>query len=126
MNILISVVSQIPIYEQIKNQIREQVLSGVLMPDTQLPSIRAMARELKVGVITTKRAYEDLCEEGILVSQPGKGVFVARLDHDCIRRKHLELIKEQLSDIKSYADSVNIGKEDIDRILSELYSQQDT
>lgn len=123
MNIVISIVSETPIYEQIKNQIREKVLSGELAPGTMLPSIRSMARELKVGVITTKRAYEDLCEEGVLISQPGKGVFVAKLDYDSVRNKHMELIKEQLSDIKTYADGVGIGREEIDKILDELYRQ---
>jgi len=123
MNIIISIVSETPIYEQIKNQIREKVLSGELASGTMLPSIRSMARELKVGVITTKRAYDDLCEEGVLVSQPGKGVFVAKLDYDCVRKKHIELLREQLSDIKTYADSVDIRKDEIYKIFDELWHE---
>lgn len=121
MNIIISIVSETPIYEQIKNQIREKVLSGELAPGTMLTSMRSMARELKVGVITTKRAYDDLCEEGILISQPGKGVFVANLDYKVVRKKHLDLLKEQLSDVKTYADGADISREEIDKILDDLY-----
>ncbi|NLD48902.1 MAG: GntR family transcriptional regulator, partial [Clostridiaceae bacterium] len=100
------------------------ILSGELASGTMLPSIRSMARELKVGVITTKRAYEDLCEEGVLISQPGKGIFVAKLDYDSVRKKHLELIRDQISDIKTYADSVGVSREEIDKILDELYRQR--
>ncbi len=123
--ITISAVSQIPVYEQIENQIREQVLSRKLESGTQLPSIRVLARELKVGVITVKRAYDDLCTEGILFSQAAKGIFVAELDYDFIKSRHLELIKEQLRDVKHYAQEVQIDKEDLIHILELIYKEEE-
>ncbi|RDU23575.1 GntR family transcriptional regulator [Anaerosacchariphilus polymeriproducens] len=124
MKINISVVSNLPIYEQIKNQIREQVLSGKLESKSQLPSIRALARELKVGVITTKRAYEDLSMEGILVSKAGKGYFVADLDYEFVKKNHLKLIKEQIMDIKNYAQEAGILKDEVLDILNSVFGDE--
>jgi GntR family transcriptional regulator len=121
LKIIISSVAKKPIYEQIKDQIREYILSGELAKESQLPSIRLLARELKVGIITIKRVYDDLCKEEILVSRPGKGVFVGSLDFVQIKKINIELVKEQLRDIKEYADSVGINKDDIDEILNSLY-----
>lgn len=121
MRINISPVSKFPIYEQIENQIREQILTGQLTQGTQLPSIRELARELKVGVITAKRAYDDLCEEDMLISRPGKGVFVADLDLKMVQETHRTLLIEQLTDIKNYADSIGIGKEELTELLNRLY-----
>lgn len=125
MRIKISPVSQLPIYEQIENQIREEVLEGRLLPGTQLPSIRALARELKVGVITSKRAYDDLCEEGMLISRAGIGVFVAQLDYKKIQEKHRELLIEQLADVKNYADSIGVGEEELTKLLKLVYKGGD-
>ena len=80
MNIMISQLSQTPIYEQMESQIKRDILSGQLKPNEMLPSIRSMAKELGVGIITVKRAYDDLCNEGLLVSLQGRGVFVAEFD----------------------------------------------
>ncbi len=121
MRINISPVSKLPIYEQIENQIREQILSGELKPNTQLPSIRELARELKVGVITSKRAYDDLCEEGMLISRQGKGVFVAELDCESIQETQKKLLLEQLCDIKNYADSIGISKDELAEMIKGLY-----
>ena len=121
MKLTVSVLSQEPIYEQIKQQIREQVYSGELLPGMQLPSIRAMAKELKIGVITSKRAYDDLCEEGILTSHPGKGVFVSQLDTGQIKSAHLGLIMEQLADIVDLAKSYSVSRSDVYRLLDKIY-----
>ncbi|MFA6939657.1 MAG: GntR family transcriptional regulator, partial [Clostridiaceae bacterium] len=88
MNILISTLSQTPIYEQIQNQIKDLVLSGKLKPEEQLPSIRLMAKDLKVGIITVKRAYQELENEGIIVNVQGKGCFVADIDEKKIKEVH--------------------------------------
>ncbi|MGN0824503.1 MAG: GntR family transcriptional regulator [Candidatus Coproplasma sp.] len=83
-----------PIYEQIKGQIKEQILSGSLSPNQMLPSIRTLAKELKVGIITAKRAYDDLAAEGFTYSVQGKGVFVANITRDKIDEiSYLEIEK---------------------------------
>ncbi|MGN0817831.1 MAG: GntR family transcriptional regulator, partial [Candidatus Coproplasma sp.] len=73
-----------PIYEQIKGQIKEQILSGSLAPNSMLPSIRTLAKELKVGIITAKRAYDELTSEGFAYAVQGKGVFVANITREKI------------------------------------------
>lgn len=119
MKINISMVSQVPIYEQIEAQIREMILSGELSPGECLPSIRLMAKELRVGIITVKRAYEDLCNEELLISVPGKGVYVAEIDSGKVKEAHMEIIKEQIKDILIYAQSVDISKEEIIQMIKE-------
>lgn len=119
MNLNISMVSQIPIYEQIENQIREMILSGELSTGECLPSIRFMAKELRVGIVTVKRAYEDLCNEELLVSMPGKGVYVSKIDSKKVKNAHREIIKEQIKDIISYAKSVDISSEEIIQMIKE-------
>ncbi|MBR5474118.1 MAG: GntR family transcriptional regulator [Lachnospiraceae bacterium] len=123
MKLVISAVSKLPIYEQMENQIREQVLSGELAPGTMLPSIRALARECQVGVITSKRAYEDLCAEGILVSHPGKGVFVAEINPDYAKQKRMEQLKEQLSDVWEFAKGAGITAEEVVQMLNKLIKE---
>ena len=77
MKIIIKNKSELPIYEQIEQQLRSQILDGTLEPDEQLPSVRQLAKDLKISVITTTRAYNDLADEGFIISVVGKGYFVA-------------------------------------------------
>lgn len=121
MNILISTLSQTPIYEQIQNQIKEMVLSGKLEANTQLPSIRLMAKDLKVGIITVKRAYEELEKEGIVVNLQGRGCFVADINRDKIKEIHIEMLRERLLEIKEFADTTSISIEEIQKVLNEIY-----
>lgn len=121
MNILISTLSQTPIYEQIQNQIKDLVLTGKLKSEEQLPSIRLMAKDLKVGIITVKRAYQELENEGIIVNVQGKGCFVADIDEKKIKEVHLDMLKERLMDIKEFTDSVGINNDEIIEILNEVY-----
>ena len=124
MNIIVSSVSQLPIYEQIEGQIRDEILNKELQAGTQLPSIRVLARELQIGVITAKRAYDDLCAEGILVSHQGKGVFVAELDYTQVRNAHIEQLREQLVYIKKYADGAGISQEEIVEVMKQIYEEE--
>ena len=87
MHILLKNLSDVPIYEQVEQQIREQILCGQLPEGTQLPSIRQLARDLKISVVTTTRIYSDLTEEGFLQSVAGKGCFVAPRDNDLLRER---------------------------------------
>lgn len=120
MRIQISPLSQIPIYEQIKEQIREQVLSSEIASGVQLPSIRLLARELKVGIITIKRAYDDLCVEGILISKQGKGVFVAEIDKEQAKQIQLSILHEQLVEIVQNAQISSISIDEIIKIIREI------
>ncbi|SHI72193.1 GntR family transcriptional regulator [Clostridium amylolyticum] len=125
MNILISTLSQTPIYEQIQNQIKELVLSGKLKPEEQLPSIRLMAKDLKVGIITVKRAYQELENEGIIVNLQGKGCFVANIDKKKIKEVHIDMLKERFLDIKEFTDSTGISKDEVLVVLNEIYGGTD-
>lgn len=121
MNILISQLSQTPIYEQLKNQLRQEILAGNLAKNEMLPSIRGMAKELGIGVITVKRAYDDLCNEGFLVSLQGRGVFVADINTNTEHVLRLERLREQLIELKEYCESSAISKEEVVNIINEIY-----
>lgn len=121
MNILISPLSQTPIYEQIKQQVRESILSGKLKDGQQIPSIRILAKDLKVGIITVKRAYDDLCSEGLLISLAGRGVYVSHINREQIKTLHLDMLKEKLIDIKDFCDGASISKKEIETLLTIIY-----
>lgn len=89
MKITIKNRSDMPIYEQIEEQIKAQILEGKAAEDEQLPSIRQLARDLKISVITTTRVYTDLAEEGFIISAAGKGYFVAPRDNELLRERML-------------------------------------
>lgn len=96
MDIIISNSSSTPIYEQIVTQIKDLIFSGRLREGDALPSMRLLARELRISVITTKRAYEELERGGFIYSVTGKGSFVAEKNLDLIREQHLKEIEEHL------------------------------
>lgn len=121
LNILISPLSQTPIYEQIKMQIKELVLSGKLKNGEQLPSIRLMAKDLKVGIITVKRAYDELCADGITISLAGRGVFVVDIDEKRAKQIHLSMLTEHLLEIKSFCDSTDISQKELEKQINLIY-----
>ncbi|MCH5275664.1 MAG: GntR family transcriptional regulator [Lachnospiraceae bacterium] len=87
MNIIIKNKSELPIYEQVEEQIRAQILDGKILENEQLPSIRQLARDLKISVITTTRVYNDLADEGFIISVAGKGYFVAPRNNELLRER---------------------------------------
>ena len=117
MNIIIRNSSGLPIYEQIYNQIKSAILSGELNNGDSLPSIRALAKDLKVSVITTKRAYDELEQDGYINTVAAKGCFVAERDLEIIREENLRKIEEHLSEIAMLASSCNLTKEDLIEML---------
>ncbi|RYL93153.1 GntR family transcriptional regulator [Sporolactobacillus sp. THM19-2] len=120
MDIILSHTTDQPIYRQIKEQITAQILNGQ-MPDHQpLPSIRTLAKTLKVSVITTKRAYEELEKEGYIFTIPGKGSFISRQDKDQLRKKKLSEVRARLSEIVRDCESFNIDKEQLVRMIREM------
>lgn len=99
MRVIVSPLSGVPLYEQIVEQVRQQIMTGELAAGAALPSLRALAGELRVSLITTTRAYNDLAAEGLIVNVPGKGSFVAQIDPDEARRNSLERAREGLSQV---------------------------
>lgn len=121
MNIIISNANNKPIYEQIFTQIRDQILSGDLSPGQALPSIRALAKDLRVSVITTKRAYEELEKAGYVYTVPAKGSYVAEKNTQLVREAYLTRIEEHLQQILPLADSCGLGEEELVEMLRLLY-----
>ena len=124
MKIIVSNRSAVPIYEQIKGQIREAVFSGELKKGDALPSIRQLAKDLKVSVITTTRAYTDLQEEGFVVNRQGKGCFVLPQSEEMAKEAALVKIEENLRNAVSTAKNSNILEKEVLEILNILYEEE--
>lgn len=118
MNIVIRNLSDKPIYEQIKDQIKAEIISGKLAPGEQLPSMRHLAKELRISVITTKRAYDELEREGFVVSVQGKGSYVAPENREMLREEHLRQIEELL---RAALDIASVSGVSIKEIIDILY-----
>ena len=113
MKIIIKNKSELPIYEQIKQQIKAQILDGTIQEDEQMPSIRHLARDLKISVITTTRAYNDLADEGLLISTAGKGYFVAPRNNALLRERMLFEMEEGLQRAVESGRNAGLGDEEI-------------
>lgn len=124
MNILISNANDKPIYEQIYTQIRNQILSGALPPGQALPSIRALAKDLRVSVITTKRAYEELEREGFITTVPGKGCFVAPRNLELAREDTLRRVEEHLSQAVDAARTGGVSDQEVKELLGILLGDE--
>lgn len=120
MNIQISNASSDPIYLQIKNQIKAAIISGELQADEQLPSIRFLAKELRVSVITTKRAYDELEIEGFINSVQGKGSFVTGQNKEFIREEQLRKVEAKLMEALTQAELAGLSIEDLKELLDTL------
>lgn len=124
MRIVLSYQSSVPIYEQIKEQIKASVLSGELPENSLLPSIRQLARDLKVSVITTTRAYNDLELEGFLQTVPGKGCYVKRIEDDFIRNQYVKEAKVALSTAIRQGKMAGLTMPELHDLLDELEEAQ--
>ena len=113
MTILIDNKSGAPIYDQIYSQIKSQIINGALSEDEMLPSIRNLAKDLRISFITTKRAYEELEKGGFIYTVPGKGCFVAPKNIEFLREENLKKIESCIDDIIKLAETCNLGKDDI-------------
>ena len=123
MNILIDNTSKTPIYEQIVNQIKENIMDGSLNEGDALPSMRQLAKDLKVSVITTKRAYEELENEGFTYSVVGKGSFVKEQNLEQIRERKLKLLEEMIDDVIQNSKSLNLSKDELFELINILYEE---
>lgn len=113
MKIVIKNKSDMPIYEQIEEQIKAQILEGKVTEDEQLPSIRQLARDLKISVITTTRVYTDLAEEGFIISVAGKGYFVAPRNNELLRERMLYEMENGIEKTVTNGRNAGLSDEDI-------------
>lgn len=123
LKIIISNKSGIPIYEQIKIQIKEQIMCGELVENEFLPSIRQLAKNLGISVITTSRAYSDLEGEGFIATMPGKGSFILPTDQEMIKEQYLKRIEEAFASALENGKLANITNEELVIILENLMKE---
>ncbi len=124
MNILISNSSGEPIYAQIVAQIRQLILNGELEPGASLPSIRQLAKDLQISVITTKRAYEELEREGLTESMVGRGSFVAGVNREFLRERRLKALEQILSEAVVEARALGLSQQELTEYLTTLYEEE--
>ena len=124
MNLIIRNSSDKPIYEQITSQIKEKILTGELAAGDALPSMRVLAKELRISVITTKRAYEELEREGYLYTVVGKGSFVAGANMELLREEQLRQVEAALETAVEKARQGGISLEELQEMLAALYEEQ--
>ncbi len=113
MKILINYKSGVPIYEQIYSQLKNQIISEAVESDEALPSIRSLAKDLGISVITTKRAYDELEREGFIYTFAGKGSFVAQKNTELIREENLRKMEALMQQINELAHSCNLSNEEV-------------
>jgi GntR family transcriptional regulator len=117
LHIVISNVSALPIYEQIKEQVKAQILSGELLENEMLPSLRGLAKDLKISVLTTTRAYNDLEQEGFITSRQGKGFYVMPRGSALIQEQLVREVEQNLSNAIQAAEKANMSQEEIVGLL---------
>lgn len=123
MDLIISNSSSTPLYEQVVTQIKQLILTNQLSQDEMLPSIRALAKELQVSIITIKRAYEELDSEGFIKTIPGKGTYVSGSNLERLREARISQIEGQLGEIVSAAKSVDLSLEELISSLTFIYEE---
>ncbi len=120
MNIVISNQSGVPIYEQIKEQIKASILSGVLVENDPLPSLRQLARDLQVSLVTTTRAYSELELEGFVQTMPGKGVYVKKINDTLIRNNYLKETEDALTAAVRRGKLAGLSVNDLHKMLDTI------
>ena len=125
MKVIVSNSSPDPIYKQIAEQIKGQILGGELGEGEALPSIRRLAKELYISVITTKRAYEELENEGFIDTVGGKGSFVASQNKEFLRERKMRIVEEKLAEAVSEAKMLRMDIKELEEMLSILYKEEE-
>ncbi len=115
--------SSVPLYEQIKKEIKTQIISGELKPHESLPSMRLLAEDLNVSLITTKRAYDDLLREGFLYSISTRGCFVAEMDMNKARDEVLETVNQKIEEAVKEANKIDLTLHELMDILKKNYKK---
>jgi GntR family transcriptional regulator len=124
MQIIISNSNDNPIYKQIFDQIKEKIINGELVNGEMLPSIRSLAKDLRISVITTKRAYEELEREGYILTTPGKGCFVAGVNRELLKEEMMQKIEQHLLNAISIGNKIGISKNEIQELFDYLYQEE--
>ena len=124
MEIFLSSNSDKPIYEQIASQIKQQIMSGELKAGEAMPSMRKLAKDLHVSVITTQRAYDDLSRDGFIVTIPAKGTFVSSQNQDFIREENRRKVESLLTQAAELAKENGISKEELKRLLDVITTEE--
>lgn len=124
MEIILSSVSDRPIYEQITSQIKEMIMKGELKAGEAMPSMRKLAKDLHVSVITTQRAYDDLAKNGFIVTVPAKGTFVSAGNQDFIREENLRRVEKLLSDAARLGRENGLSLEELEKTLELVYTEE--
>lgn len=124
MDILISNTSGEPIYQQITDQIKKLIVKGEIPEGAILPSIRQLAKDLRLSVITTKRAYEDLEREGFIATVPGKGSFVAPCNYEIIRENQLKIIEEKIKDVVRESKLANLTLDELIKVIRVIHAEE--
>lgn len=125
MNIIISNLSDKPLYEQIKEQIKNAIISGELKEGEGLPSIRALANDLHVSVLTTRRVYDELESEGFVITKAGKGSFVAPENLELLRESKRRMVETKLLEAWETAKSLGISKKELYSMMDLLFEEDD-
>ena len=125
MLILIDNKSGAPIYDQIFTQIKGHILSGELKPDEALPSIRALAKDLRISVITTKRAYDELERSGFIYTVPGKGSFVSAKNTELLREEHLKQMEAHMTAVRSLAQLTGLSREEVQEMWNLMWEESE-
>lgn len=124
MDIIISNQSATPLYLQISEQMKHLIVTGKLTAGDMLPSIRGLAKDLKVSIITTKKAYEELEEGGFIETLPGKGSYVSTVNLDILKEAQISKIEESLHDIIESAKKIGLSKEELKERIELLYEEE--
>ena len=124
MKIVISNTSEAPLYQQIKDQIKDAILKGELVEGDALPSIRAFANDLKVSVLTIRRVYDELEQEGFVTSQVGIGTFVSTSNIELLRDSKRRLVEKKMLDMIQTAKSLGISKDGLNAMMEILYEEE--
>ena len=124
MEIILTNTSTKPIYEQITSQIKEMILTGELKPGDAMPSMRKLAKDLHVSVITTQRAYDELAKDGFIVTVPAKGAFISAENQDFIREENLRKIEELLTTASELARQNGLSLEELQSTLQIIFTEE--
>lgn len=124
MNLNINNRASLPIYEQLKVRIKQNIVSSVLEADEQMPSMRQLSKDLNVGMVTVKRAYDDLVSEGYLYTVPAKGVYVAKLDLASIKSHYISKIEKGLDEILFIASEARIEEQELRDLVMEYLREK--